>query len=193
MKVGYARVSSKGQAVNGNSLEDQEQLLAAEGCDHIYQEQFTGTKMDRPEFNKAISILNSGDTLVVTKLDRFARTAGDGINTVKELMSEGIKVHILNMGIIEDTPIGRMIFNIMCSFAEFERDMIVERTQAGKAIAKSKPGYVEGRPRKYTDTQIDMALDLLQDHSYTQVERMTQISKATLVRAGRIKRQTSES
>jgi len=189
MKIGYARVSTKGQQINGNSLEDQEQLLTAEGCSQIFKEQFTGTKMDRPEFNKAISMLSPCDTLVVTKLDRFARSAGEGINTVKELMSKGIKVHILNMGIIEDTPMGRMIFNIMCSFAEFERDMIVERTQAGKAIAKTKEGYTEGRPKKFTKAQINMALDLLEDHSYTQVEAMTRISKATLVRAMRARKQ----
>jgi len=190
MKVGYARVSTKGQQINGNSLEDQEQLLLAEGCNQIYKEQFTGTKMDRPEFNKVLLSLKSGDTLVITKLDRFARSAGEGINTVKGLMSKGIKVHILNMGIIEDKPMGRMIFNIMASFAEFERDMIVERTQAGKAIAKTKESYTEGRPRKYTDTQINTALDLLGDYSYTQVEKMTKISKATLVRAARARRQT---
>jgi len=185
MKVGYARVSTKGQVTNGNSLEDQETRLIEAGCSKIFQEQYTGTKMDRPEFNKAISELNSGDTLVVTKLDRFARTAGDGITTVKQLMDKGIKVHILNMGIVEDTPMGRMLFNIMCSFAEFERDMIVERTQAGKAVAKTKAGYREGRPKKYTDTQIKMALDLLKDHSYSQVEKMTKISKSTLTRAMR--------
>lgn len=181
MKIGYARVSSKSQ-LNGNSLEDQESKLIAEGCDQIYKEQYTGTKMDRPQFNKVMEQLNTGDTLVVTKLDRFARTAGQGIIMVKELMNNGIKIHILNMGIVEDTPIGRMVFNIMSSFAEFERDMIVERTQEGKAIARTKTGFKEGRPRSYTDTQINHALDLLQDNSYTKVASMTQISKATLTR-----------
>jgi len=182
MKIGYARVSSKGQLDN-NSLEEQENKLIAEGCDQIYKEQYTGTKIDRPEFNKAMEQLNAGDTLVVTKLDRFARTAGQGITLVKELMNKGIKIHILNMGIVEDTPIGRMVFNIMSSFAEFERDMIVERTQEGKAIARTKAGFKEGRPKLYTDTQINHALDLIQQgNSYTKVVDMTQISKATLTR-----------
>ena len=87
MKIGYARVSSKSQ-LNGNSLEDQENKLIAENCELIFKEQYTGTKMDRPEFNKVIEKLNSGDTLVVTKLDRFARTAGQGIATLKELMTK---------------------------------------------------------------------------------------------------------
>lgn len=101
------------------------------------------------------------------------------------LLDRGVKVHILNMGLVENTPTGRLIFSVMSAFAEFERDMIVERTQEGKAIAKTKAGFKEGRPKKYTQTQIDMALDLLNSHSYTEVESMTKISKATLVRAKR--------
>lgn len=77
-------------------------------------------------------------------------------------------------------------------FAEFERDMIIERTQEGKAIAKTKEGFKEGRPRSYTDTQINHALDLLKDYSYTEVEKMTQISKATLVRAMRKRKAETE-
>ena len=83
-----------------------------------------------------LQVLKEGDTLVVTKLDRFARTTADGINTIKRLFENGIKVHVLNIGLVEDTPTGRLILNVMLAFAEFERDMIVERTQEGKAIAK---------------------------------------------------------
>lgn len=119
---------------------------------------------------------------MVTKLDRFARTATEGIKLIRSLLARGVRVHILNMGLIEDTPTGRLILTVMSGFAEFERDMIVERTQAGKAIAKEKPDYKEGRPREFTDTQINMALDLLGKYSYTQVEKMTKISKSTLTR-----------
>lgn len=183
MKYGYARVSTKGQAIGGNSLEDQVKKLEAEGCEVIYQESFTGTKLDRPKFNEVLSKLVDGDTLVVTKLDRFARSTVDGIQTVKELFEKGVKVHILNMGLVEDTPTGRLIFNIMSSFAEFERDMIVERTQEGKAIAKQREDFREGRPNKFSKTQIEHALKLLETHSYTQVEDKTGISKSTLIRA----------
>ena len=86
--------------------------------------------------NELLQVLKEGDTLVVTKLDRFARTTADGINTIKRLFENGIKVHVLNIGFVEDTPTGRLILNVMLAFAEFERDMIVERTQEGKAIAK---------------------------------------------------------
>lgn len=121
----------------------------------------------------------------MTKLDRFARSTVDAIETVKVLFDKGVKVHILNMGIVEDTPTGRLIFNIMSSFAEFERDMIVERTQEGKAIAKQRKDFREGRPNKYSKKQIEHALGLLESNSYKQVEDMTGISKSTLIRAKR--------
>jgi DNA invertase Pin-like site-specific DNA recombinase len=185
VKYGYARVSTNGQARNGNSLEAQEEQLKKEGCQVIYLDTYTGTKKERPEYQKLLTKLKKGDVLVVTKLDRFARSTVDGINVVKELFDRGVKVHILNIGLVENTPTGRLIFNIMSSFAEFERDMIVERTQEGKAISKLKPGFQEGRPKKYSKKQIDHALELLEKNSYTQVEELTGISKSTLIRAKR--------
>ncbi|WP_407268937.1 recombinase family protein [Radiobacillus sp. PE A8.2] len=178
MKYGYARVSTVNQ-----DLESQLQRLNAEGCNNIYKDKFTGTKRDRPEFNKLLDVLDEGDTLVVTKLDRFARSTVDGIQTIRELFEKGVKVHVLNMGLVEDTPTGRLVFNVMSAFAEFERDMIVERTQEGKAIAKQRDDFREGRPNKYSKKQIEHALMLLQHNSYKQVEEKTGISKSTLIRA----------
>ena len=145
-KIGYARVSSKGQQRDGNSLEAQEAMLLDAGAETVVSEAFTGTTMDRPEFSKIIESLEPGDTLLVCKLDRFARTAGEGSQLVKELMGRGVKVHILNMGLIENTSTGRLILNVLMSFAEFERDMIVERLKEGKSVAKANnPDYKEGR------------------------------------------------
>jgi len=180
MKYGYARVSTVSQ-----DLEAQIQALEGEGCDKIYSEKFTGTKADRPQFTELLSLLKEGDTLVVTKLDRFARTALSGTELIKDLLQRGVKVHVLNMGLVEDTPTGRLIMNVMSSFAEFERDMIVERTQEGKTIAKQRPDFVEGRPKKYTKKQVAHALQLLETNSYKQVEEITGISKSTLIRAKR--------
>ena len=151
-RKGYGRVSSKGQE-QGNSLDDQERQLKEAGCDEIILETYTGTKMDRPKFTKLLESLQPGDTLVVCKLDRFARTAREGLEVVEDLMNRGIKVHILNMGLIEDTPMGRVILTVMLAFAQFERDSIVERTSAGKALAKEKEDYREGRPR--TEIPVD--------------------------------------
>lgn len=177
MKYAYARTSTYGQ-----NLEAQIQQLEKEGCDKIYSEHFTGTKTDRPQFNKLLGQLKDGDTLVVTKLDRLARNTRDAIDTVKDLFEKGVKVHVLNMGLVEDTPTGNLIFTVMMAFAQFERDMIVERTQEGKAIARQKEGFKEGRPNKYTKKQLDHALGLLENHSYNQVADLTGISKSTLIR-----------
>lgn len=180
MKYGYARVSTLHQ-----DLESQLQALEKEDCDKIYSEKFTGTKIDRPKFQELLNQIQPGDTLVVTKLDRLARTIREGIDIVRELFERGVKVHVLNMGLIEDTPTGRLILNIMLAFAEFERDMIVERTQEGKAIAKQKEDFREGRPKKYTKAQLDHAMELLKTHSYKQVVDKTGISKSTLQREKR--------
>lgn len=178
MKYGYARVSTLHQ-----DLAAQLQKLELEGCDKIYKDKFTGTKRDRPNFNELLEVLKEGDTLTVTKLDRFARTTSDGISVIKELFDKGVKVHVLNMGLVEDTPTGRLILSVMLAFAEFERDMIVERTQEGKEIAKQKPDFREGRPKKYGKDQVKHALKLLETNSYRQVEALTGISKSTLIRA----------
>lgn len=145
---GYGRVSSRGQQRDGNSLEDQKSKLMAAGCaeEDIVLEAYTGTKMERPMFTALLDELVEGDTLVVTKLDRFARTASDGVKVVKDLMARGVAVHVLNMGLVEDTPTGRLILNILLAFAEFERDNIVERLADGKEAEKAKnPDYKEGR------------------------------------------------
>lgn len=147
-RKGYGRVSSRGQQRDGNSLEDQKKKLMDAGCaeEDIVLEAFTGATMERPMFTELIDSLEPGDTLVVTKLDRFARTAADGVKMIKELMARGVNVHVLNMGLIEDTPTGRLILNIMLAFAEFEKDNIVERLADGKVEAKAKnPAYKEGR------------------------------------------------
>ena len=172
----------------GNSLEEQEKTLKDAGCSIIYEDAYTGTKVDRPKFNELIKLLMPGDMLVITKLDRFERSLTQGSELVTEFINRGIKVNILNIGMMDNTPASKLIRNIFFSFAEFERDMIIERTQEGKAIAKEKDSFHEGRLKEYTTTQIDMAIGLLEKYSYSDVEKMTQISKSTLVRAVRERR-----
>lgn len=183
MIYGYARVSTKGQAKDGNSLEAQEKALRESGANEIYVDAFTGTKTDRPEFDKLMNKIQKGDTLIVTKLDRFARSMSQGSELVSDLIERGIKVYILNIGVMDNTPSSKLIRNVFFAFAEFERDMIVERTMEGKAIAKQNPDFREGRPKKYSRKQIVHALELLESNSYKQVEDLTGISKSTLIRA----------
>lgn len=191
MIYGYARVSTKGQAKDGNSLEAQEKLLKENGATMIYSDSFTGTKTNRPNFNKLMEVLKEGDTLIVTKLDRFARSFTQGSELVTKLIDKGIKVNILNVGIMDNTPTSKLIRNIFFSFAEFERDMIIERTQEGKAIVKEKAKeegrvFKEGRPRGVDPARIEEALKMLTvnggNKSYKQVAHLTGISLPTLVR-----------
>ncbi len=183
MVYGYCRVSTQMQARDGNSLEAQERLLKENGAEEIYSDAFTGTKSHRPKLDRLIDKLQPGDKLIITKLDRIARSASQGIELIQSLLDRGITVHVLNMGLLDNTPTGKLIRNIMLAFAEFERDMIIERTQEGKAVAKKRPDFREGRPRVYGKKQIQHALGLLQDHSYRQVTELTGISKSTLIRA----------
>ena len=183
MIYGYARVSTATQGRDGNSLEDQVAALEKYGCQEIIEEAFSGKTMERPKFQRLLDRLQEGDTLVVCKLDRFARTAIEGVQTVRELFERGVRVHILNMGLIENTLTGNLILTVMLAFAEYERGMIVERTQTGKAVARQDPNFRDGRPKKYTPQQIQLALDLLeQGRTYRQITEMTGISKSTLIR-----------
>lgn len=183
MVYGYCRVSTQMQARDGNSLEAQERLLKENGAEEIYSDAFTGTKSHRPELDRLLDKMQPGDKLIITKLDRMARSASQEIELIQSLLDRGVAVHVLNMGLLDNTPTGKLIRNIMLAFAEFERDMIVERTQEGKAIAKKQPDFREGRLRVYGKKQIQHALVLLQDHSYRQVTELTGISKSTLIRA----------
>lgn len=182
---GYARVSTPGQARDGNSLEAQEAALRAAGATEIFVDKFTGTKLERPQFEILRSQIQAGDTLIVTRLDRFARTVGQASELIADLIDDGVTVHVLNLGILDNSSMSVLMRNILLSFAQFERDMIVERTQEGKAVARQKEGFRDGRPRKYSKAQMDHAMVLLKDHSYGQVTEMTGISRATLAREKR--------
>lgn len=184
MRYGYARVSTVRQGKDGNSLDDQKTQLLAAGAEEVITDHFTGTKMDRPAFSQLMERIHPGDTLYVTKLDRFARTAAEGSLLVQSLVTRGITVEILNMGRADNSPMGRLMVTVMLAFAEYERDMIVERTQVGKAIARAKGVRVDGRPPKFPPQQMRHALSLLDDgNSYNQVAEMTGISRSTLIRA----------
>ena len=183
MIFGYARVSTNGQAREGNSLDFQINALKEAGAIKIFSDVFSGSKNERPELDKLLKIIQAGDTLIITKLDRIARSLVHGIQLIESLSDKGIVIDVLNMGIIDSSPTGKLIRNIMLSFSEFERDMIIQRTQEGKAIARQNPNFRDGRPKKFSRAQINHALELLQSHSYKQVAAMTGISRATLGRA----------
>ena len=188
MIYGYARVSAKTQ-LKGNSLQDQKKELKKYGCQEIIEEQFSGKTTTRPKFeNLIMNQLHPGDTLVVTKLDRFARNVTEGVFTIRYLFSKGIRVHVLNVGLLENTAMGNFFITTLLAVAELERCMILERTAAGKEIARTREGYKEGRPQ-IAPAKIELALGLLEKHSYKKVAEMTGISVATLARYRRKKQE----
>lgn len=180
MIYGYARVSSKKQ-LRGNSLEEQTATLTANGATNITVEQFTGKTTSRPKLQALIDSLQSGDTLMVSKLDRLARNVTEGIELIRALFKKEVKVHVLNIGLLENTSMGNFFITTLLAVAELERSMIIERTQAGKEVARTKAGYREGRP-PIRQEKIKLAIELLSKYSYKEVETMTGISRATLGR-----------
>lgn len=145
MIYGYARVSTKGQAKDGNSLEAQEKLLRQNGATEIYYDSFTGMETDRENLNKLIEKLQDGDILIVCKLDRLGRSLPKTTQLINELLDRGITINILNLGVLSNDSMNTLLRNVLLAFAQFERDMIVERTQEGKEIARMREGYKEGR------------------------------------------------
>lgn len=183
MIYGYCRVSTKGQE-NGYSLDAQEkEILEKYNTAIIYKESYTGTKLDRPIFTKLISTLDKGDILVVCKLDRFARNTVEGIEVVKKLFSKGVSIHILNIGLLEDTPMGRFFLTTMLAIAELERNMIIERTQAGRQYAREH-GLLknDGRPPKYNYEEQKEIYEYKKEHSYKETCKKFNTSKSSIIR-----------
>lgn len=146
MIYGYARVST-----NKQELDIQVKALKEAGSTKIYKEKISGAKTDRKELNSLLATIKAGDTLIVTKADRIARSLSQLEKVVTELTNRGVAVHILNMGIFTaenmDNPMTKLLFNVLGAFAEFERSMILERTQEGIKEAKEK-GVKFGRKSK---------------------------------------------
>lgn len=185
MIYGCCRVSTKQQLEDGNSIEDQKANILEKYPDaEIVIEAYTGGEQ-RPVFSELLEKVQRGDVIVCTKLDRFCRSVRVGLGYIDTLLDKGVSIHILNMGLIEDTSMGRLIYTILLAFAEFEKNQIVERCQAGKEIAKTREDFKDGRPKKYSKEQIAHAVELLENYSYKKVESMTGISKSTLQRAKR--------
>ena len=197
MIYGYCRVSTKKQ-LDGNSLEQQKQeILSKYDNALITQEQYTGAKADRPLFTELLNKLQSGDMLVVTKLDRLARNTVEGIQIVQSLFDKGVSVHVLNVGLLENTSMGKFFLTTLLAVAEMERSMILERTTAGKEVAKQDPNFKDGRPKKFKREQRKHAIDLLNEfyiddngeskkkYTVQQVSERTGMSVATLHRLNR--------
>lgn len=136
MVFGYARVSTNSQARDSNSLEAQVLALRKQGAEIIFSDVFSEAKNARPQLDKLLKVIQVGDKLIITKLDRIVRSVIHGIQLIEGLNCKGIIIDVLNIGIIDDSPTGKLIGNIMLAFSEFERDMIIQSTREGKEIAR---------------------------------------------------------
>ena len=178
MLVGYARVSTLDQ-----SPALQRDALEGAGCGRIFEETASGAQRDRPQLRAALAWMREGDTLVVWHLDRLARTTRQLIETVEDLRDRGIGFRSLTQPIDTTSPGGVMVFQIFASFAEFERNVLLERTHAGIDAAKAR-GRVGGRPAALDDSAIAVATALLRDPSIPirEVASRVGVSRATLYR-----------
>lgn len=184
MKYAYVRVSSLKQFRTGIGLDEQISKLKLVGFDELVVEEFTGDNTKRPYFNSLIQKLQEGDTLIATKLDRFANSISTGFALINDLLKRGIAVHILNIGLIDNTPVSKSTVSIFSAFAEYEKDMIIERYLTGREITRSENGY-RGKKPTIDQKKKDFAVDLIvnQHKSYNEVVSIMGFSKATLIRA----------
>jgi DNA invertase Pin-like site-specific DNA recombinase len=184
MLIGYARVSTTGQ-----DLETQKEILESEGCEKLFVEKVTGTSTNqRTKLKEAMEFARKGDTLVVTKIDRLARSIMDLNKIVQELSQKGVKVKFVKEamefdGSNENNSLQLLLFNILGSFAQFERDLIVERTTEGRERAK-KQGKHMGRPGP-DDKTLKRAIKLYNERetngmSVNDIVKSTGVPRSTL-------------
>ena len=178
MNIGYARVSSQDQ-----NLDLQNDALKAAGCENIYTDKMSGAKTNRPGLEEILGFIRKGDTLVVWRLDRLGRSLKHLIQVLNILDERGVYFKSIQESLDTSTPGGKLIFHVFGALAEFERDIIRERTLAGLAAARAR-GRKGGRPRILSKKQVEMAKKLMNDSNIPIAEicQTLGISKATLYR-----------
>lgn len=176
--IGYARVSTKEQ-----STDQQTDALTAAGCDRIFIEKISGTLASRPQLEACLAYLRDGDVLVVTKLDRLGRSVKNLSYLAGELQSRGIGLKAVTQDIDTTTIGGRLFFNLLAAIAEFEHDLIVERTREGLAAARAR-GRKGGARFKMTARKVDQARSMYETQKYTvqQIADTFGVSRATIYR-----------
>ncbi|KAB1653256.1 recombinase family protein [Pseudoclavibacter chungangensis] len=180
MKIGYARVSTKGQS---ESLEVQRAALEAAGCARVFSDTMSGAKAARPGLKDALDYMRDDDVLVVTRLDRLGRTALDTLRTIESLAKQDVAVVVMKPELDTRTKEGRLMVTIMSGLAEFERDLLIERTKEGVAHARAE-GRVPGPKPKLSAEQVRLAGKAVAGgESVSSVARSLGVSRQTLYRA----------
>jgi DNA invertase Pin-like site-specific DNA recombinase len=179
MKIGYARVSTDAQ-----DTDLQMDALKRAKCGRIYQEKASGAKAERPELMRLLDNTRKGDVIIVWKLDRLARSIRQLIDTTVLLNDRGVELHSLTENINTTTPSGKLTFHIFAALAEFERDILRQRVNAGLKAARRR-GRVGGRPKALEEADLKKARTLLRSGDYTkvQVAKDLKVSRHTLWRA----------
>lgn len=179
MKIGYARVSTGLQNLNL-----QEDRLNAYGCEKIFSDHISGSKSKRPGLDKAIEFARSGDTIVVWRLDRLGRNMEDLITLVNELNERGVSFHSLEENITMDksSSTGQLLFHLFAAFAEFERNLILERSSAGRIAARARGRY-GGRPEKLSNQDLNLLKTLYDNGTPIKtIAEQWQVSRTTIYR-----------
>ena len=178
MKIGYARVSTEEQ-----NLDRQLDSLKEAGCEKIFQEKITGTKKERPELDKLMEQLRSGDLIIISDLTRLSRSVKDLFSLVDQIEKKGANIKSLKESWMDtSTPQGKLMFTIFAGISQFERDLISQRTLEGLAAARSR-GKKGGRPKK-DEKAITLALKMYQEKTYSiaEITKATGVSKTTIYR-----------
>jgi len=179
MKYGYARISTVYQ-----NADMQKKALEQAGCELIFTDKLSGATTKRPQLTRCLNKLKEGDTLIVWKLDRLARSLRDLVNMVDDFQQRGVHFRSLTEDINTATPGGKLTFHIFAALAEFERGLIIERTREGMKAARAR-GVRTGPPPKLTPQQKAHALQLIDagKHSREQIADLLKVSRSTLYRA----------
>ncbi|MGI2729412.1 recombinase family protein [Bacillus cytotoxicus] len=178
MLIGYARIST-----NDQNLDLQKDALKQAGCKRIFADVVSGATSSRSGLDEALDYVREGDTLVVWKLDRLGRSLKHLIETINTLNEKGSAFRSLQENMDTSTSGGKLIFHVFGALAEFEREMIQERTQAGLSAARAR-GRVGGRPKVMDTTKVSMAKSLMKDPNYSTEDicNTLGVSRATLYR-----------
>ena len=180
MLIGYARVSTKRQ---GDSLDTQRETLEGYGCEKVFTDTISGAKSQRPGLDAAVEYMRDGDALVVTRLDRLGRTALDTLRTIHDLDARGVPVVMLDPALDTRTKEGKLMVTIMSGLAEWERDLLIERTKEGMAHARSQ-GRLPGPKPKLNDEQIQAVRAAVADgQNIASVARSFGVSRPTIYKA----------
>ena len=182
MLIGYARVSTARQ---GQSLDTQREALLDAGCDpkQIYSDTISGAKWSRPGLNDALAYMRPDDTLVVTRLDRLGRNLVETVTTISDLADNNINVRVLEPALDTSRPADKVVINVMASLAEWERDLLIERTREGVARARAQGRVAGPKPKLSKEQKRQAALLVENGQSVMSVARGFNVSRQTIYRA----------